>query len=188
MRERSGNRDVTGVVQPRAPRAGGQRRTAWRFAHVGVWCAIGATSAFAQSGVPVHSGGRPITFEDFSAMGAVSDPQVSPDGQHVLYAVRTTDLAGNARTTVTYVVPASGGAPKQFPDDTTRAGEARWAPTGRMVAYVSHGQLWVAAPDGSGRRQLTMLNGGATGPVWSPDGSRVAFTSAVYPACTDDAC
>ncbi len=151
-------------------------------------CALGATSALGQGTAPSHAGGRPITFEDFSAMGAVSDPQVSPDGQRVLYAVRTTDLAGNARTTVTYVVPAAGGAPKLFPDDTTRAGEARWAPTGRMVAYVSHGQLWVAAADGSQRRQLTMLSGGATGPVWSPDGSRVAFTSAVYPACSDDAC
>jgi dipeptidyl aminopeptidase/acylaminoacyl peptidase len=151
-------------------------------------CALGATGALGQGTAPSHAGGRPITFEDFSAMGAVSDPQVSPDGQHVLYAVRTTDLAGNARTTVTYVVAAAGGAPKLFPDDTTRAGEARWAPTGRMVAYVSHGQLWVAAPDGSGRRQLTMLSGGATGPVWSPDGSRVAFTSAVYPACGDDGC
>ncbi|MFI5250335.1 MAG: alpha/beta fold hydrolase [Gemmatimonadales bacterium] len=188
MRQRSRNRDVTGVVQPHSPRHGRLRPALSRLAHLAGWCAISATSAFAQSGVLAHSGGRPITFEDFSAMGAVSDPQVSPDGQRVLYAVRTTDLAGNARTTVTYVIPVAGGAPKQFPDDTTRASEARWAPAGPMVAYVSHGQLWVAAPDGSGRRQLTTMNGGADGPVWSPDGSRIAFTSAVYPGCSDDAC
>jgi dipeptidyl aminopeptidase/acylaminoacyl peptidase len=159
-----------------------------RLGYLAGWCALSASSAVAQEGAESHAAGRPITFEDFAAMGAVSDPQVSPDGQRVLYAVRTTDLAGNARTTVTYVMPAAGGAPKQFPDDTTRAGEARWAPTGRMVAYVSHGQLWVVAPDGSGRRQLTTLNGNAEGPVWSPDGSRIAFTSAVYPDCSDDAC
>jgi dipeptidyl aminopeptidase/acylaminoacyl peptidase len=188
MCECSRNRDVTGVVQPQSLRPGGPRVTVWRLAHVAGWCAISATSVFAQSGVPAHAGGRPITFEDFSAMGAVSDPQVSPDGQRVLYAIRTTDLAGNARTTVTYILPVAGGTAKQFPDDTTRASEARWAPAGRMVAYVSHDQLWVAAPDGSGRRQLTTLNGGATGPVWSPDGSRIAFTSAVYPNCSDDAC
>ena len=38
------------------------------------------------------------------------------------------------------------------------------------------------------RKQLTDLNGGATGPIWSPTGDQIAFTSAVYPDCTTDAC
>ena len=41
---------------------------------------------------------RAITFEDFSSVRAVSDPQPAPDGKTVLYAVRTTDVAANRRT------------------------------------------------------------------------------------------
>ena len=133
---------------------------------------------------------RPITFEEFAASKIVSDPQLSPDGQWLLYAVRTTDLAANRRTTRTFVAPVSmkpGDKAMPFPDDKTIASEARWAPDGKTVAYISGGQLWVMS-EGAGRKQLTNLTGGASGPVWSPTGNYIAFVSAVYPDCRDDAC
>jgi dipeptidyl aminopeptidase/acylaminoacyl peptidase len=140
-----------------------------------------STSALAQQR-------RVMSFDDFSAVRAVSDPQLSPDGARVLYAVRTTDVAANRRTTRTYVLPVSGGAPTQFPNGNTIAAEARWSPDGAWVAYVADGQLWVADASGGNAKQLTSLTGGAGGPVWSPAGDRVAFVSAVYPDCADDAC
>lgn len=141
----------------------------------------GATSATAQQ---KHA----ITFDEFAAVRNVTDPQVSPDGKLVLYNVRTTDVAANRRTSKTVVVPFSGGTPQPFPTADVNATEARWAPDGKHVAYVAGGQLWIADADGTNARQLTHLNGGATGPVWSPVSDRIAFTSAVYPACSTDAC
>ena len=129
-----------------------------------------------------------ITFGDFAAMRAVSDPQPSPDGKQVLYAVRTTDVTRNTRATHTYLVSTSGGTPRPFPEPDVAASEARWAPDGKRVAYVADGQLWIVDAGGSNARQLTNLNGGATGPVWSPTSDRIAFTSAVYPDCSSDAC
>jgi len=138
--------------------------------------------------VAVAQGRRPITFEDFAAVKAVADPQLSPDGRTVLYAVRATDVAGNRRSVTTYAVALGSGGQRGFPDDTTHAVEARWSPDGRRVAYTNAGQIWIANTDGSGRRKVTSLNGGASGPVWSPTGDRLAFVSAVYPDCTTDAC
>ncbi len=131
---------------------------------------------------------RPITFDDFAAIKAVSDPQLSPDGRTVLYAVRSTDVTANRRATTTYALALGDDAARAFPDDTTRATEARWSPDGRRVAFTAGGQLWVANADGSSRKQLTTLNGGASGPVWAPAGDRIAFVSAVWPECTTDAC
>ncbi len=131
---------------------------------------------------------RVMTFDDFSAIRAVSDPQLSPDGTMVLYAVRTTDVAANKRTTRTFVIAVSGGTPRQFPDEKTVAVEARWSRDGARVAYTTGGQLWVADAKGGSAKQLTSLSGGASGPVWSATGDRIAFASGVYPDCRDDAC
>ncbi|HYN80375.1 MAG TPA: S9 family peptidase [Gemmatimonadaceae bacterium] len=131
---------------------------------------------------------RAMTFEDFAAVRVVSDPQIAPSGVAVLYSVRATDLAKNTRTTRTYLVPTAGGTPRQFPSASVNAGEARWSPDGKWVAYVAGGQLWVVAADGRGARQLTKLHGGASGPVWAPTSDKIAFVSGVYPDCADDAC
>ena len=135
---------------------------------------------------------RVITFSDFAATRVVSDPQASPDGRLVLYAVRTADVAANTRASHTYVVPVAGGPPQLFPgrDGGTEvaATEARWSPDGKHVAYIAGDQLWIADADGVSRRQLSHLTRGATGPIWSPSGDRILFTSNVYPECASDEC
>ncbi|MGI8400523.1 MAG: S9 family peptidase [Gemmatimonadaceae bacterium] len=139
---------------------------------------------------------RPMTFDDFAAVKSVGDPQISPDGRWVLYSVRTTDVGANKRSTVTLLaaVEAQTSAPGasikagQFPNGAVPASEARWSPDGRRVAYVTGGQLWIADVNGTNARQLSTVNGGAGGIVWSPTGDRIAFASGVYPDCESDAC
>jgi dipeptidyl aminopeptidase/acylaminoacyl peptidase len=146
-------------------------------------------AAAAVLSAPLHAQQRrAMSFEDFAAVRGVSDPQLSPDGSRVLYAVRTTDVGANKRATRTYVVPSAGGSPQEFPGGAAVASEARWSPDGARVAYVADGQLWIADASGSNARQLTNLSGGANGPVWSPTGDRIAFVSGVYPECADDVC
>jgi dipeptidyl aminopeptidase/acylaminoacyl peptidase len=131
---------------------------------------------------------RSITFDDFVSMRSVSDPQLSPDGRALLYAVRVADVGANRRTARTYITSSTTANPRQFPAANVDATEARWSPDGRRVAYIAGGQLWVSDADGANMKQLTTLNGGATGPVWNPAGNQIAFTTSVYPSCANDAC
>ncbi len=154
------------------------------LARLGIACVVALLFLPALSGAQ----GRAMTFDDFSAIRAVSDPHVSPDGRLLVYNVRTTSVAANRSTARTYLVRSDGGTARAFPDDTTPAAEARFSPDGRRIAYVHQGQLWVAALDGSARRALTRLWGGATGPRWAPGGDRIVFASRVYPGCGTDMC
>lgn len=63
--------------------------------------------------------------------------------------------------------------------------EPRWSPDGSQIAYLSDQTtydlaLWLMKPDGSGRRQVTLMNdylGGIDGPAWHPKGDRITFTA-----------
>ena len=53
-----------------------------------------------------------------------------------------------------------------------------WSPDGNRIAFQDDGHIFVVNVDGSGRKNLTADNphGGAM-PVWSPDGSKILFSS-----------
>jgi Tol biopolymer transport system component len=59
------------------------------------------------------------------------------------------------------------------------ASDLAFSPDGQWVAYVTvpEGNLWRSRIDGTDRLQLTYPPALAVLPVWSPDGSRIAFNS-----------
>ena len=56
-------------------------------------------------------------------------PRFSPDGQWIAYYVGDTVLSGGA----VYVMPASGGTPRQLGNDALRARSPLWSPDGQYV-------------------------------------------------------
>ena len=51
------------------------------------------------------------------------------------------------------------------------------SPDGRSIAFSYRGNLWKVAATGGIAMPLTLGASHNTGPVWSPDGSRIAFAS-----------
>lgn len=46
------------------------------------------------------------------------------------------------------------------------------------IAFIQDGNIWVINPDGSGKKQLTTL-GNYSSPIWSPNGSQIAFIQTI---------
>jgi Tol biopolymer transport system component len=149
--------------------------------------AVSFISLFVLSGLALGQEKR-FTIDDLLKVRRVSDPQVSPDGQMVAFAIGDVKFDDNRIVNQIYVAPVGGGDPKQLTSGGSSASSPRWSPDGKSIAYVTGGQIWVMDPDGSDKEQITKLSTGAGGPVWSADGKWIAFTSDVYPDCSDEAC
>jgi dipeptidyl aminopeptidase/acylaminoacyl peptidase len=132
---------------------------------------------------------RPMQIEDLFRFRRVSDPQISPDGQTVAYALATVDLAANKTSSTIWLAPTSGGEPRKLTNTTSKDRHPRWSPDGKRILFESNrsgdSQLWVIDVGGGEARQITSLSTGAANALWSPDGERIAFVSAVYPEYSD---
>ncbi len=159
-----------------------------RFIQSLVLAALAAVFGVATS---AQSEKRPMTFDDLVAMHRVSDPQMSPDGRYIAYTVATPDREANRVAPNIWIVPTSGGEPRQL----TRGGSdqrPRWSPDGTKLAFLSAREgttqvYWISLAGGEATR-LTSLSGGADNELWSPDGKTIAFVSSVYPDCAEDEC
>src|SRR5262249_6569539 len=136
-------------------------------------------------------GKRPMKIDDLFRFQRVSDPQVSPDGKHVVYVVGTVDLAANKIASALWLAATDGKSePRQL---TNAAGKKdshpRWSPDGKKILFTSNrsgdSQLWVIDLGGGEAEQLTTISTEADTGIWSPDGKMIAFVSAVWPEFSD---
>ncbi len=135
---------------------------------------------------------RAITFQDLISMHRLSEPQVSPDGKWIAYAVSTPDLEANKSVRNIWIVATSGGESRQL----TRSGSdarPRWSPDGKKLAFLSgrvenNPQVYWMDLTGGEAHRVTSLSTGADNELWSPNGKTIAFVSSVYPNCNEDAC
>ena len=129
------------------------------------------------------------------AMKRVSDPQISPSGKWVLFSVTDVSLEHNTKTNHLWIVPLApteqAGSAKErqltFGDGESNG---RFAPDGKSIALTMKDQIyrmpWNDATGSVGDpTQITNVNGGADGAIWSPDSKRLLFTVSVYPECSD---
>ena len=123
---------------------------------------------------------RLITPEDMKCFILVSDVQVSPGGDRVLF---TRQHLGekNKKLNNLWMVDAKGGKPRQFTSGGAD-GHGRWSPDGKRIAFISGRekpiqQVFIMDADGGEARALTKFpEGTISGFKWSPDGTSLAVT------------
>ncbi|MFO0875458.1 MAG: S9 family peptidase [Phycisphaerales bacterium] len=121
---------------------------------------------------------RPVRPDDLARFTIVSDAQMSPDGERVLFSRK---VAGpkNAWQTSLWMVPVDGGDPRAFTSGP-RDGHGRWSADGARVAFIRaeprhRPQIHVIDATGGESRALTRFPEGAIASFrWSPNGRFLA--------------
>ena len=130
---------------------------------------------------------RAISFDDFLALKAVSDPQLSPDGKWVAYTVSTPSLQDNRNVPRVWVVEVATGKSRQLTGGPGSDRQPRWSPDGKTLAFISTreagAQVWLLPIAGGDARKISSLADGVSDPVWLPDGSGLLVVSDIkWPA------
>lgn len=135
---------------------------------------------------------RPITIDDQFRLNDVGSPQLSPDGEWLIYTVTSTDMAADRRNADLWKVKYDGTARTQLTFSAESESDPQWSPDGRYISFVSSrpgpvrgSQVWVLERSGGEARQLTQLKGGVSTYRWSPDSTRLAIVRR-DPAPDDD--
>jgi dipeptidyl aminopeptidase/acylaminoacyl peptidase len=133
---------------------------------------------------------HPFSVHDMLAMDRISDPQVSPDGRSVVFAVRATDLAGNRGSTDLWMVGTDGTGLRRMTSHSASESNPRWSPDGKTIYFLStrsgSSQIWQIAVGGGEATQVTNVALDAGSFRVSPDGARIAFSAEVFPGKSID--
>ena len=115
-----------------------------------------ASAAPPATGAPQQAAGPRPTALELVSLPEASGVALSPDGARIAYAVKTKHFDPAAKPT------------PDFDPASASVGDLK---AGWTVAT----QLWVVPAAGGEPRQLTFSTDASSGPVWSPDGSTLAF-------------
>ncbi len=107
-------------------------------------------------------------------------PQISPDGQRLLYPKPRTDWMTNSHHSEIWIIDADGSNNRKLAE----ANHGRWSPDGSRIAFIASAggapQIFVVPADGPGAPvAITQPGHLPTGFTWSPDGLSIAFSGFV---------
>lgn len=129
-------------------------------------------------------GKRPLTPGDVGRFKAVGDPQVSPDGQWVLWVLQTPDTQSDANRTDIWLGRADGAGAGRPLTTSGKDRHPRWSPDGSTISFVSErsgkAQIWLINVSGGEAWRLPSDVAVATPANWSRNGKRLTFGARVF--------
>ena len=96
----------------------------------------------AKSEIVIENG--VMTPEALLAFGRMSDPQVSPDGKHILYGVSYTSTAENRSVRSLYICNLDGSDNQIITEFGKSINNARWSNDGKHIVFLAGGQMYTA--------------------------------------------
>jgi dipeptidyl aminopeptidase/acylaminoacyl peptidase len=162
-------------------------------------CVAGASAAATAPTEPM----QPFSVQDMVRMERISDIAVAPDGKHVVYTERSTDLEANKGRTGIWMLDTGkrGATPLRLTDGGWNSHNPEWSKDGKFIYFLSNrsgsDQVWRVNSIGTGPRgdtpvadstQVTNLPLDVGSFRIAPKSDRILVSVEVFLDCADLAC
>jgi dipeptidyl aminopeptidase/acylaminoacyl peptidase len=152
-----------------------------------------SAAAAAVAAVPAEPA-APFTVRDLVRLERISEVAVSPDGKHVVYTQRSTDMDANkGRTSLWWIDTQKRGAiPLKLTDSANNTGAAEWSRDGKFIYFLSNrsgsNQVWRVTANLADSTQVTDLPLDVGTFHVSPRNDRILVSVEVFLDCPDLNC
>ncbi len=144
---------------------------------------LGVSAALAET--------HPFSVHDMLAMDRISDPNVSPNGERIVFVLRTIDVEANRGQADLWLIHADGTGLRRLTANPASDSNPRWSRDGSLIYFLStrsgSSQVWRIALDGGEAEPVTDVPLDVGNLVLSPATDTMAFTLEVFAGC-DIAC
>lgn len=125
-----------------------------------------------------------LTPMDVFSLQYAADPQISPDGKHIVYVRQFSDVMSDKHYSNLWVITADGSDDRALTSGNFNDSSPRWSPDGTRIGYISDRndgkpQLFVRWMDSGQTAALTNLEHAPSDIAWSPDGKLISFSAFV---------
>ncbi|AGY58328.1 alpha/beta hydrolase family protein [Gloeobacter kilaueensis] len=132
---------------------------------------------------------RPLQLGDLQQLREVSEPEFSPEGNWVAYAVKRPDFAADENDSDIWMSRWDGSEKLRLTTSSASEHTPRWSPDGRYLGFLADrpdktddkddkdqgDQLWLLNRTGGEAEKITSFKGGVVDYVWSPDSRKLAL-------------
>lgn len=108
------------------------------------------------------------------------NPQISPDGNKIVYQRSGFDIMNDKRTSRLWILDSNGQNHTKLTSSDVNESNATWSPDGSRIAFTSStkegSEIFVYWLKTNKTARLTQLEKSPGGLAWSPNGKHIAFT------------
>ncbi|MBU2906528.1 S9 family peptidase [Arenibacter algicola] len=126
---------------------------------------------------------RNMSIKDFLSIPSISDIQVSPDGNSLLYILTESNWNANRQISHIWQVNKNGENTKQLTFGLENESEPLWSPNGKWISFLAkrkedkQSQIYIMPSDGGESKRLTNHKTSVSNVSWSPDSKKLYFTA-----------